>query len=142
MMSSIRGKNTEPEIILRRALWKRGARFRKHDRSVPGRPDISHKGAKLAVFIDGCFWHGCPEHYIAPVNNQEFWRRKIDANKARRIKILSELVQQGWLVEQVWECELRQNTAILASRLAKTIRRRRESVRTPTTPSASRTRRP
>lgn len=137
-MASIRGKNTQPERILRSALWATGTRFRIHDRTVPGRPDISHKGAKVAVFVDGCFWHGCPHHYIAPVNNKEFWQRKVEANKERRNRVLVDLELQGWMAEQIWECQLQDSTDILARNLAKTIKERRVSVQQTTIPSSTR----
>ncbi len=106
IMSSIRGKNTKPELTIRKLLWSSGKRYRIHDRSVFGIPDISSKKKKVAVFIDGCFWHGCGSCYREPSTNKEFWRKKISSNKRRRMIVLSKLQQEGWRVLQFWEHEI------------------------------------
>ena len=80
IMSRIRGKDTKPELAVRRILWKLGLRYRVHDRTVLGTPDISNKRRRLAVFVDGCFWHGCPVCYREPKTNRDFWRSKISRN--------------------------------------------------------------
>jgi len=123
IMSRIRGKNTKPEIQLRRALFATGTRFRVHDRSVPGTPDISHKGAKVAVFVDGCFWHGCPEHYSRPASRRKFWDAKLAYNHDLRRRVLARL--DGWTVTQVWECQVRDEAPTVASAIARSIRRGR-----------------
>ncbi len=82
-MSRIRGGNTNPERIVARALWAAGLRYRLRLSRLAGRPDIVFTGARLAVFIDGCFWHGCPEHYVRPRSRSVFWRRKLRENVAR-----------------------------------------------------------
>lgn len=105
-MSRIRGSNTTPEILLRKRLWAAGLRYRLKSR-VAGRPDLVFTSAKVAVFVDGCFWHGCPEHYSSPKTNAKFWRDKINRNKARDQEVNSQLNSEGWRVLRVWEHELR-----------------------------------
>lgn len=125
VMAHIRSKNTEPELLLRRALWVGGARYRIHDSSVRGTPDISHKGAKVAVFVDGCFWHGCPRHYRRPETRQEFWDHKLQENQGRRAKVLAALKKDGWLVFEFWECDVQDSPGSLAARISREIERRR-----------------
>lgn len=101
-------RDTKPEVELRRILHARGLRFRV-DRAVLAnrrrRADIVFGPAKVAVFVDGCFWHGCPEHATWPTNNAEFWREKIEANRARDRDTDGNLREAGWHVERVWEHE-------------------------------------
>lgn len=108
-MSSIRGKNTKPEMIIRKGIWRKGHRFRIHDKSVMGKPDISNKKKRIAVFIDGCFWHGCPQCYHEPKSNTEFWKTKIHNNKKRRQSVKYSLKQEGWSVKEVWEHQINKN---------------------------------
>jgi DNA mismatch endonuclease (patch repair protein) len=105
-MSRIRGKDTKPEHRLRRALWAAGLRYRKHARTRAGRPDIVFPGPRVAVFVDGCFWHGCPDHYVRPRTRAGFWAEKLRANTARDRRQTLELESADWLVMRVWECEL------------------------------------
>jgi len=109
IMSSIRGKNTKPELAVRKILWMQGKRYRVHDRSVFGTPDISNKSKRLAVFIDGCFWHGCSRCYKEPKSNTEFWRSKISRNKDRRKVVRSRLRKQGITILQFWEHQVLSN---------------------------------
>ena len=96
---------TKPEVALRRELHRRGMRFRVQDRHLPGRPDIALTRARVAVFVDGCFWHRCPLHGTMPKNNAEWWAAKLDANVERDRRKDSELVAKGWLPVHVWEHE-------------------------------------
>ena len=105
-MAAVRHFDTPPELRLRRALWKLGVRYRTHLRGVPGRPDLGLKGKRVAVFVDGCFWHGCPRCYVAPKRNADFWARKVRYNRARRRRVLAELKREGWTVVQVWGHEV------------------------------------
>jgi len=105
-MARVRSRNTEAEFILRRALWRHGLRYRLHVK-LPGSPDLAFVRAKVAVFVDGCFWHACPGHYRAPVQNADFWRHKIQQNIARDRRVDGELATLGWIVVRVWEHELR-----------------------------------
>lgn len=120
IMSRIRGKNTGPELHLRKRLHTLGVRYRIHDSTISGKPDISHKGAKVAVFIDGCFWHGCPEHYSRPAARQEFWDAKLASNRKRRARVLQDL--EGWTIVQAWECKVNASPAKQARIVAKVIR--------------------
>lgn len=108
MMSGIRGRDTKIEMIVRKALHARGLRYRLHNRSLPGRPDIAFMTPKAAVLMHGCFWHGhdCP-FFRLPASNTEFWREKIDANRARDAKALDALHALGWRTATIWECAIR-----------------------------------
>ena len=106
IMSSIRGKNTRPELLIRKIIWSSGKRYRIHDKTVYGRPDISNKKRKIAVFIDGCFWHGCKQCYKEPTTNVSYWREKIIKNQKRRMIVKSHLQMDGWLVLEFWEHEI------------------------------------
>ena len=122
IMSAIRSTNTKPEIAVRRAIWSRGLRYRIHDRSVPGTPDISNRSRRVAVFIDGCFWHACPKCYREPRSNVTFWRAKISRNRARRAEVKKMLNVDGWLVVQAWEHEIRRSPERVADRIEKKFR--------------------
>ncbi len=102
-MSRIQGRNTSPERLLRSALWREGLRFRVHARTPHGRPDVVFPGAKVAVFIDGCFWHGCPEHYVRPRTRDEFWSSKLLGNVERDRRQTLQLEAEGWRVCRLWE---------------------------------------
>ena len=117
-MSRIRATDTGVEVALRRTLHKRGLRFRKTTK-LPGRPDIVFPRARLAVFVDGCFWHRCPEHYQEPVRNSEYWRSKAASNCKRDIAVANELADLGWSVIRIWEHEIEQNLDQAANRIAK-----------------------
>src|SRR5687768_10638296 len=106
-MSRIRGRNTAPEIRLRQLLWRRGLRYRLAVRVSNVRPDLVFTGARLAVFVDGCFWHGCPEHYVRPrSSNAKFWAQKLQDNVSRDERQTLRLEADGWRVLRVWEHEL------------------------------------
>jgi DNA mismatch endonuclease (patch repair protein) len=107
-MSKIRGKNTGPEIILRKALWANGVRYRLNYK-IPGKPDIILVKSKIAIFVDGCFWHGCPLHSNLPRTNRKFWKEKILKNKKRDQEINKTLSGIGWLVIRIWEHEIKNN---------------------------------
>lgn len=108
-MSRIRGKNTKPELILRSALWSVGLRYRLHAKTPKGRPDVVFPGSKVAVFIDGGFWHGCPDHYVRPRSREEFWSGKLSENLARDRRQTLELEKLGWRVVRIWEHEVYEN---------------------------------
>ena len=106
MMSGIRGKNTKPEILVRKALTAKGYRYRLHRKDLPGAPDIVMPGRHIAIFVHGCFWHkhdGC-RFAKMPSTRPEFWAEKLGANVTRDHKAISILVGQEWRVLQVWEC--------------------------------------
>ena len=105
-MSRIRGKNTKPELLLRKALWSRKLRYRLKN-SLPGRPDIIFPGRQLAVFVDGCFWHGCPDHFQMPEVNRAFWKEKLRKTKIRDNEVNHMLIKRGWKVLRFWEHEIK-----------------------------------
>jgi len=104
-MANLRTTGTEPERALRRELHRRGLRYRVNVATLPGRPDIALTRARIAVFVDGCFWHGCPEHAVAPKANAEWWRSKLDANVKRDRLTEDRLRETGWAVIRAWEHE-------------------------------------
>ena len=106
-MSRIRAKDTKPELIVRRWLWRKGYRFRKNVKRLPGTPDIVLRKYSIVIFIHGCFWHGHEEHLHIPKSNPEFWRNKIERNKQRDERQKERLHQMGWNVLTVWECQLK-----------------------------------
>ncbi len=118
IMSSIRGKNTKPEMLIRKNLWGRGKRYRIHDNSVFGTPDISNKTRNVAIFIDGCFWHGCSRCYKEPKTNTRFWRNKILRNKKRRKVVKSRLKKEGIRILQFWEHEIVANPAKVTDKIS------------------------
>lgn len=107
-MAKVRQKGTDAEIALRRELYRRGLRYRV-DYEVLKKPrrvaDVVFPGLKIAIFVDGCFWHGCPEHATWPKQNAEFWRRKIETNRLRDADTNSRLFDVGWTVLRFWEHE-------------------------------------
>lgn len=108
-MSCIKGKNTKPEEIVRKYLFSQGFRYRKNDKRLPGTPDIVLPKYKTVIFVNGCFWHGhqgC-RYFVVPKTNTEFWMNKIDTNRIRDQKKISELEAMGWKVIVIWECELK-----------------------------------
>lgn len=105
-MSHIRGRGTLPEIELRRRLWKKGLRYRLHHKHLTGRPDLAFISSRVAVFVDGCFWHSCPKHRIWPKNRATFWREKLEGNARRDRFVRRELESRGWQVVRVWEHEV------------------------------------
>lgn len=107
IMARIRGVDTKPEMLLRRALTRSGIGYRLHSRDLPGRPDVVFRGAKLAVFVHGCFWHrhvGC-RHAGDPKTSTGFWQDKFSANVARDRRNVAALLAMGWRVGVIWECE-------------------------------------
>jgi DNA mismatch endonuclease (patch repair protein) len=121
MMAGIGGKNTKPEMRVRRYLHRHGLRFRLHDKKLPGRPDLVFPRYRTAVFVHGCFWHqhpGCRFAYM-PSSNEDFWRAKLNRNVTRDAEKQAELVGAGWRVLTVWECETGSEVALqdLADRI-------------------------
>lgn len=109
MMAQVKGRNTRPEIVVRRVLHGMGYRFRLHRKDLPGCPDIVLPKHHKIIFVHGCFWHGhagC-RRSARPSSNQEFWNRKIDANIARDTSNIFILEHMGWKVLVIWECKTR-----------------------------------
>jgi len=108
MMAAILGKNTKPEIAIRKALFERGFRYRLHDRKVPGTPDIVLPRYNAVIFVHGCFWHGhkCPLFKV-PETRSEFWKTKIERNQRNDEANIKALLALDWRVAIVWECALK-----------------------------------
>jgi DNA mismatch endonuclease (patch repair protein) len=119
VMRRVKGRDTAPELKVRRALTALGARYRLHRADLPGKPDIVMPGRRLAVFVHGCFWHGhdCARGARAPKTNREYWATKIARNRTRDEKSREALLALGWRVETIWECDLKDD-AVLKARLA------------------------
>lgn len=110
-MQSIRGKDTRPELLVRRYLHARGFRYRLHNRRLPGHPDLVLRKYRCVIFVNGCFWHGhegC-KYYKIPQSRTEYWKHKIEVNQARDLRERIELRNMGWHVIQVWECQLKRD---------------------------------
>lgn len=119
MMSGIRGKDTQPELRVRRRLHGAGLRFRLHAKDLPGRPDLVFRGVRTAVFVHGCFWHqhaGC-RFSSQPATNAEFWAAKLAGNVARDERRIEQLRVLGWAVEVIWECAADLEIVELARRI-------------------------
>jgi DNA mismatch endonuclease (patch repair protein) len=108
MMSGIRSRNTKPEIMVRKELFKKGFRYRINNTKLPGKPDIVLKKYRAVVFIHGCFWHGhdC-RYFVWPKSNPEFWRNKIDGNRRNDTAVMEKLGDMGYRVCVFWECVTR-----------------------------------
>ena len=108
-MAAIHGKDTKPEMIVRRYLWGHGYRYRLNHPRLPGKPDIVMRKYRTCIFVNGCFWHGhegC-RYYSISKTNTEFWTHKIRRNKERDVKVQVELAAMGWHSITIWECELK-----------------------------------
>lgn len=108
-MAAVKGKDTKPEMIVRKYLFSRGLRFRVQVRKLPGTPDIVMPKYKTVIFVNGCFWHGHEDckYFRLPKSNVEFWKEKIERNIERDRESMQALLDLGWNVIRVWECELR-----------------------------------
>jgi len=109
-MSMIRGKNTKPELALRKTLSSNGVKGYRLKSKMIGKPDIIFSKYKVAIFIDGCFWHKCPKCFIQPGNNRKFWKDKIEGNVERDKKVNKSLKKEGWYVVRIWEHLLRKTS--------------------------------
>lgn len=108
MMACIKGKNTKPEMLVRKYLYRKGLRFRLHRKDLLGKPDLIFPGRKVAMFVHGCFWHrheGCSKA-TTPSTNAQFWEKKFRDNVFRDKRVKHELEQLGWNVLVIWECRL------------------------------------
>ena len=113
MMAGIRGKDTKPELLIRSALHRAGFRFRLHQTSLPGKPDLVLPRYRAAIFVHGCFWHGHDCHLFRwPATREAFWREKIGGNIARDSQQMADLAGAGWRVAVVMECALKGRTRL------------------------------
>jgi len=108
MMSGIRGKNTKPELLIRKALFRKGFRYKLHDKNLPGKPDLVFPKYKAVIFIHGCFWHGHDCHLFKwPSTRREFWKTKITRNQEVGARNYKALKKEGWRVLTIWECSIK-----------------------------------
>ena len=123
VMRRVKGRDTTPEVKVRRALTALGARYRLHRKDLPGSPDIVLPGRRLALFVHGCFWHGhdCARGARVPKQNRDYWVAKVGRNAARDAWSRTALEAGGWRVEILWECELK-DVAALRARLAQLLK--------------------
>jgi len=123
-MRANKSRDTSPEIILRKALSKAGVRgYRLNFKSVAGRPDICFAGKKIAIFVNGCFWHRCPRCKLPlPKTHISYWSRKFATNVARDIGNCKKLKKAGWHVYITWECQIKSNPERIASKVAEAVR--------------------
>jgi len=114
VMRQVKGKGTTPELKVRKALTALGARYRLNRKDLPGSPDIVMPGRGLAIFVHGCFWHGhdCARGSRVPKANRDYWLAKVARNKARDLAAVEALAAQGWRVETIWECDLKDDAAL------------------------------
>lgn len=108
-MSRIKGKDTKPEMRVRKFLYAHGYRYKLHDNNLPGKPDIVLPKYKTVIFVHGCFWHGhegC-EYFVIPKTRTEWWLNKIDCNKSNDAKVVNALRKEGWKIIVIWECKLK-----------------------------------
>lgn len=107
IMSAVRSTgNRSTEEALAALLRKHGLKGWRRHVPLPGRPDFAWPRQRVAIFVDGCFWHGCPRCYMAPRHNARFWREKVEANRRRDVRVARQLRRQGWSVLRVWECRV------------------------------------
>lgn len=125
-MSNVRNKNTGIEMQLRRALWKAGMRYRVNFK-LPGKPDIAFPKRKIVIFIDGCFWHGCPIHGSIPKTNTGFWEAKIKGNIERDRSITTQLATDDWVVIRVWEHEIKKCVDAVVENIIENLRFKTDS---------------
>lgn len=115
-MGRVRNRDTAPELALRRALWTAGIRgWRNHPKGIPGRPDLAWIGRRVAVFVDGAFWHGHPDHYWG--QSGKFWDDKIARNRARDARVNEELKAARWTVVRVWDFEVQRDLGACVERV-------------------------
>jgi DNA mismatch endonuclease (patch repair protein) len=116
VMRRVKGRDTSPELQVRRALTALGARYRLQRADLPGKPDIVMPGRRLAIFVHGCFWHGhdCARGSRVPKDNRDYWVGKVERNRARDARSREALTALGWRVETIWECDLKDAAALEA----------------------------
>src|SRR5687767_9523259 len=122
-MSQIKGKNTKPEMLVRKFLHANGFRYRLHVKNLPGKPDIVLPKHKTVIFVHGCFWHGhkgC-KYFVVPKTRTEWWLNKINNNKINDSRAIKELRRSGWRVLVIWECSIKQNRVKAMKHLEKSL---------------------
>lgn len=126
VMRQVGSSDTGPEMKLRRALWHAGYRYRVDFPVADTRPDIVFREAKVAVFVDGCFWHGCPEHGAVPESNRDYWTQELERNRERDEEDRKALEAEDWTVVRIWEHEVDEKLPQAAEKVAEAVHSRRE----------------
>lgn len=126
-MSQIKGKNTKPELALRKALWSLGYRYRVKNR-LPGKPDLVFASLRTVIFVDGCFWHKCPDHFVQPKTRPQFWLDKINGNVVRDCRNNESLRAEGWQVIRIWEHEIKESLENAINRVVCVLEMKRTSL--------------
>lgn len=127
LMKRVKTRDTTPEIALRKALWAAGVRgWRLHPKNVPGRPDLAWLGRRVAVFVDGAFWHGHPDYYWG--QSGKFWDQKIERNRERDRRVVRELADAGWTVVRIWDFEVERDPASGVRRVLRALEREGDTV--------------
>lgn len=127
-MSQIRATSTKPEVLLRKSLWRLGYRYRITSR-LQGKPDLVFGSRRVVVFVDGCFWHKCPKHFVPPKTRADFWRVKIDANVERDRRNTKVLRSQGWRVIRIWEHEIKSSVEDSVARVVQVLEEQKDGKR-------------
>lgn len=129
VMSANKARNSKPELVLRKHLWQSNLKgYRLHYKGLPGRPDLVYLNRKVAVFINGCFWHRCPLcNPNTPKTNKEFWKVKFENNIKRDAKKKSELEALGWTVITIWECQIKRDVLNQVSNIQTALKNRANS---------------
>lgn len=123
-MSRIRGRDTKPELLLRHILWKKGIQYRLKSK-LTGKPDLIFPSARVVVFVDGCQWHCCPDHWVRPKSNTDFWDAKFERNRNRDINVNQLLNDQGWKVLRFWEHQVKANSSKAAATVFRAVTAKR-----------------
>jgi len=123
-MRRVKGRDTSCELKLRRELHARGLRFRLQAKDLPGKPDVVFRRARVAVFVDGAFWHGHPERCRLPATNRAYWEAKIERNRRRDERVTGELRVMGWRPVRLWDFEVEASPARCAARVERVVRNR------------------
>lgn len=121
-MSRVKARNTGPELKLRKALFKVGARAYRLKYDLPAKPDLVFVKQRLAIFVDGCFWHKCPLHFARPETRAEFWAKKIEGNVKRDAEVNRKLEGADWRVLRIWEHEINADSLQVAEKIVKNLK--------------------
>lgn len=123
-MRGVKSKDSKMEVKFRSALWRSGLRFYKNAKNLPGKPDIVFPKLKIVVFLDSCYWHGCPLHLRMPKSNLDYWLPKIERNKKRDNEINVYYTENGWRIFRIWEHELKTDFDSQVLKISETVRNR------------------
>lgn len=124
-MSKIKNTGTGPEKMLRKELWKKGVKGYRIKSNLPGKPDIVFTRQKVAIFVDGCFWHACPQHSKIPESNNLFWFQKIESNRNRDKHVNELLYKMGWNVLRFWEHQIKNELNEIVEKIRKCLARQK-----------------